>query len=90
MSEDGVEIDKHAWLKELLKPLRSNYREVFLMSLFVNLLALAVPIFTMQTYDRVINSEGLVTLQGFVIGMICVIAFDLILKQTRSRLMQRT
>ena len=47
MSEDGVEIDKHAWLKELLKPLRSNYREVFLMSLFVNLLALAVPIFTM-------------------------------------------
>ncbi|MEQ8246249.1 MAG: ATP-binding cassette domain-containing protein [Alphaproteobacteria bacterium] len=90
MSEVGEEVDKHEWLKDLLKPLRSSYREVFLMSLFINLLALAVPIFTMQTYDRVINSEGLVTLQGFVIGMICVIAFDLILKQTRSRLMQRT
>lgn len=48
--------DKQAWLKDLLKPLRSSYREVFMMSLFINLLALAVPIFTMQTYDRVINS----------------------------------
>lgn len=92
MSEpvDDDDNDKHAWLKELLKPLRASYREVFLMSLFINLLALAVPIFTMQTYDRVINSEGVVTLSGFVIGMICVVAFDLILKQTRSRLMQRT
>jgi len=82
--------DKQGWLKDLLKPLRASYREVFLMSLFINLLALAVPIFTMQTYDRVITSEGVVTLWGLVVGMICVVFFDLILKQTRSRLMQRT
>jgi len=82
--------DKQGWLKDLLKPLRASYREVFFMSLFINLLALAVPIFTMQTYDRVINSEGVITLWGLVVGMICVVFFDLILKQTRSRLMQRT
>ncbi len=86
MSEES---DKHGWLKEILKPLRASYREVFLMSLFINLLALAVPIFTMQTYDRVINSEGLVTLWGFVIGMALVVLFDIVLKQTRSRIMQR-
>ena len=82
--------DKQGWLKDLLKPLRASYREVFFMSLFINLLALAVPIFTMQTYDRVINSEGVITLWGLVVGMICVVFFDLILRQTRSRLMQRT
>lgn len=59
---DDDDNDKQAWLKDLLKPLRASNREVFLMSLFINLLALAVPIFTMQTYDRVISSEGVVTL----------------------------
>jgi ATP-binding cassette subfamily C protein LapB len=86
MSEES---DKHAWLKEILKPLRASYREVFLMSMFINLLALAVPIFTMQTYDRVINSQGLITLWGFVIGMVLVVLCDVVLKQTRSRIMQR-
>ena len=32
------------------------------MSLFVNLLALAVPVFTLQVYGRVIASAGIMTL----------------------------
>ena len=78
-----------AWLREVTKPLRSIYREVFLLSLFINFLALAVPVFSLQVYDRVIFSSGLTTLQGLVIGMILVVAFDYILRQTRGRLMQR-
>jgi ATP-binding cassette subfamily C protein LapB len=78
-----------AWLREVTKPLRSIYREVFLLSLFINFLALAVPVFSLQVYDRVIFSSGLTTLQGLVIGMIVVVAFDYILRQTRGRLMQR-
>ena len=78
-----------AWLREVTKPLRSIYREVFLLSLFINLLALAVPVFSLQVYDRVIFSSGLTTLQGLVIGMIVVVAFDYILRQTRGGLMQR-
>jgi len=58
------------------------------MSAFVNLLALAVPVFTLQVYDRVIGHAGISTLVGFVIGMLCVVAFDYILRQTRSRIMQ--
>jgi ATP-binding cassette, subfamily C, bacterial LapB len=58
------------------------------MSAFVNLLALAVPVFTLQVYDRVIGHAGISTLVGFVIGMICVVIFDYILRQTRSRIMQ--
>ena len=77
------------WLRGVTKPLRSIYREVLLLSLFINLLALAVPVFSLQVYDRVIFSSGLSTLQGLVIGMVIVVAFDFILRQTRARLMQR-
>lgn len=64
------------------------FREVIVMSAFVNLLALAVPIFTLQVYDRVVGTGGLSTLWGLVIGMALVVLFDLALKQARSRVMQ--
>jgi len=52
MSDDS----KRAWLKPFLDPLRPIFREVFVMSGFVNLLALAAPVFSLQVYDRVIGS----------------------------------
>jgi len=58
------------------------------MSGFVNMVALAVPVFTLQVYDRVVTHAGVSTLAGFVIGMGFVIIFDYILRQTRSRIMQ--
>lgn len=66
------------------------FREVLVISLFVNLLALAVPIFTMQVYDRVVTHHGIGTLLGLVIGMLLIIVFDFILHQTRSRIMLST
>ena len=65
------------------------YREIAVISLFVNMLALAVPVFVLQIYDRVINSGNISTLQGLLIGVGFVFTFDYILRQTRSRLMQR-
>ncbi|HIN20932.1 MAG TPA: hypothetical protein EYM71_03610 [Rhodospirillales bacterium] len=76
-----------AWLKPFLEPLKPIFREVLAMSLFVNLLALAVPVFTLQVYDRVIASAGISTLWGLAIGMIFVIIFDYILRMARSRIM---
>ncbi len=84
MSEDTG----RAWLKPILKPLMPVFREVVAMSAFVNLLALATPIFTLQVYDRVVGTGGLSTLWGLVIGMALVVLFDLALKQARSRIMQ--
>jgi len=34
------------WLRDFVRPLRPIFREVLVMSLFVNLLALAVPVFS--------------------------------------------
>ncbi len=59
------------------------------MSLFVNLLALAVPVFVLQVYDRVVFHGGLSTLQGLVVGMAGVLVFDFVLRQARARILQR-
>ena len=61
--------DKKAWLKPILEPLRPVMRELLTASLFINLMALAVPIFVMQVYDRVIGHNGVATLKGLVIGV---------------------
>jgi len=57
-------------------------------SFFVNLLALAVPVFVLQVYDRVVFHAGISTLYGLVIGMAMVLAFDFVLRQARARVMQ--
>jgi ATP-binding cassette, subfamily C, bacterial LapB len=77
-----------SWLKPFLKPLRPTFNEVVAMSAFVNILALAVPIFTLQVYDRVVGHNGISTLKGLVVGMIIIVVFDYILRQARSRIMQ--
>lgn len=73
----------------LLKPVRGRFREAFLISLFVNLLALAVPIFILQVYDRVVFHHGLSTLFALLIGVVVALLFDLALRQARSRMLQR-
>ncbi len=78
----------HAWLRPVLQPLKPLFREVLAISLFVNIMALAAPIFVLQVYDRVVFHAGLSTLEGLVIGMVLVLIFDFILRQTRSRAMQ--
>jgi ATP-binding cassette, subfamily C, bacterial LapB len=77
-----------SWLRPLLQPLWPTFREVVLLSFCINLLALAVPVFVMQVYDRVVFHAGLATLEGLVIGIVCILAFDWVLRQSRARILQ--
>ena len=77
------------WLKEVLKPARAGLREALLVSLFINLLALAVPIFVLQVYTRVVFSHGVSTLYALLIGVVAALVFDFIIRQARSRMLQR-
>jgi len=75
---------KEIWQQEL----RPVFFGLLTISLFINLLALAVPIFVLQVYDRVVFHAGVTTLQGLVIGMALVLIFDAALKVTRVRSFQ--
>jgi len=83
--EDG---SKHRWLWNSLRDARGALRDILFVSFFVNLLALAAPVFVLQVYDRVVFHAGLTTLQGLVLGMAVVMLFDYILRQARSRIFQ--
>lgn len=77
------------WLNPVLKPVRGILREVLMISLFVNLIALSVPIFVLQIYDRVVFHGGLSTLKALALGMIIVLAFDFVMRQARARILQK-
>jgi PrtD family type I secretion system ABC transporter len=78
-----------SWRQTLLAAARGAWRELLLASLFINILALALPVFTLQIYDRVIGLAGLTTLIGLVLGMAVVTLFDWALRTFRSKLVQR-
>ncbi len=76
------------WLRDLVLKSKSVLIEALFASFFVNLLAIAIPIFVLQVYDRVVFNAGYTTLQGLVIGMVIVLLFDGILRYGRVRLFQ--
>ena len=80
---------RRGWLAGTLRPLASRFSELAAASLFINLLALAVPVFVLQVYDRVVFLAGMSTLQGLVAGVVLAIAFDFVLRQARARILQR-
>jgi len=77
------------WLWRTVRPLAARFRELAAVSLFVNVLAFAVPVFVLQIYDRVVLFAGMSTLQGLVLGVSIAIAFDFVLRQARARVLQR-
>lgn len=73
----------HWFWGALFKPWRT-YRDVLGASLLINLFALAVPLFTMNVYDRVIPNNAIETLWTFAIGVTAVLGFDLVMKVLRA------
>ena len=79
--------DRH-WLRSALRDSRGAFRDLMLISLFINILVLSIPVFVLQVYDRVVFQGGMTTLQGLVIGMGLIVGFDFVLRQARSRIFQ--
>ena len=53
-------------------------------SLIINLLALALPILTLQVYDRLLVNENIDTLRVLASGVVVVVLLDMILRLGRS------
>ncbi|MFO0993531.1 MAG: type I secretion system permease/ATPase [Hyphomicrobiales bacterium] len=62
----------------------TSWIQIFFAAFIVNLLGLAVPLFTMMVYDRVIPNMTIPTLWALAIGVIIALFFDATLRQLRA------
>jgi ATP-binding cassette subfamily C protein LapB len=78
-----------AWFRDTLKLSRWLYSDAILASLLINLLALMMPLFVMQTYDRVVPNQAISTLWVLSIGLLLGTLFELLLRLVRSHLLDQ-
>lgn len=62
----------------------SLFRDIMLAALTINIFALAIPIYTMNVYDRVIPNKAEETLWMLSLGVLMVILLDYLLKVVRT------
>lgn len=72
------------WFWAELYKLRREFTPVLVASLLVNLLALALPLFSMNIYDRVIPNRAQSTLWVLATGVLIAFAFDYALRRART------
>lgn len=84
-SEPGVKKrrDQH-WFWGVIRENRRLYRDIVLGSVAINLFAIAMPLFVLNVYDRVVPNQATETLWVLAIGIFIVLCFDLALRLMRS------
>ena len=78
------QIEKKHWLGGTLSKFWRSYLRVVLAAFFINLIALASPLFVMNVYDRVLPNEAISTLWVLGVGVATAMLFDLLLKTARA------
>src|SRR4249919_501858 len=74
------------WFWSEVWKVRKEFWPVLLAALIVNLLAFAMPLFTMNVYDRVIPNKAVPTLWVLALGVFIALGWDFILRIARSQL----
>ena len=72
------------WFWSVISANRRIYNDVLLSALIINLFAVAMPLFVMNVYDRVVPNSAVDTLWVLTIGVFIVLFFDLVLRTMRG------
>ena len=83
-AQDGELRSRH-WFWGALLQQRFIYRDVLWAALLINVFALALPIFTMNVYDRVVPNNAVETLWALALGVGLVLGADLFMRLMRGR-----
>jgi len=78
---------KVGWFRAITERFRSLFYQTLGITLILNLLALATPLFVMAVYDKVVATGSLPTLAYFAVGVAIAIGCDLILRSVRAKIL---
>lgn len=78
------------WFLPALWRYRSLLAQVLLASAFLQLFALATPLFFQVVVDKVLVHRGLTTLDVLVLGMLCIVVFEALLGGLRGFIFSHT
>lgn len=78
------EVKLRHWFWGALSDQWPVYRDVLAAALLINVMALALPLFTMNVYDRVVPNRAIETLWVLALGVAIVIAVDMVLRTLRG------
>lgn len=74
---------KH-WFWGVLSDNKRIYRDIMLAAFLINMFALAMPLFTMNVYDRIVPNRSVETLWVMVIGIALIVFADVALRTMRA------
>ncbi len=80
---------RHHWFWSELRKEARAFRPVLLASLIINLLALALPLFSRAVYDRVIPNSATSTLWVLALGVVIAFSFEYALRVARSNVIEQ-
>lgn len=72
------------WFWGVIRENRRLYRDVIAGSVMINLFAVAMPLFVLNVYDRVVPNQATETLWVLTVGILLVLCFDLALRLMRN------
>jgi len=75
------------WFNLMVRRFHALVVRMLLITLALNILGLATPLFVMGVYDKVVGAKALDTLVWFVVGAGVAILFDVLLRGLRSRML---
>ena len=74
------------WFWSEVHKARREFWPILLAAFIINMLALAMPLFTMNVYDRVIPNKAAATLWVLALGVGLALVFDFVLRIARAQL----
>ncbi len=78
---------RDSWFLGIAMRFRRQVGELLAITFLTNVLALAMPLFIMAVYDRVIGAESLETLFYLLVGVAFALGCDLVLRLVRARVL---
>lgn len=82
--QQGMEPRSGHWFWAVVLENKRLYRDALMAAVLINIFALAMPLFSMNVYDRVVPNNAVETLWVLAIGISLVLIFNFVLTTTRA------